>query len=222
MCISKVAKWKYLALFPILYLLASVSCFEHEIKNIHKSVLHEKLIAITDAIDMLAAAVEANPDQALCDHESTIHDSVEYLDGLYQIYGAVYKYTADGKLTLITSRNFETSIFEATDYPKFIEAINAQDSGNIVIGYKPAKQDYRDLYIYFRWMPRYAPQEERFLVVVGVSKYSIVTKIPEQVSSGIRFFAYVTALLNLVMVAVIIRLSVIVRLSKKNKEGCDV
>jgi len=166
---------KYLLLIPFV-LIISFCVIGHLIvvRSSQQSMLMEKYVDVVAKVDMLAAAVDANPERHWEDHEHNIRDSVEFLDRLHQIYAAVYK-PINGVLELISERTFETSIYEPFSYAEFIEAIE-QDSGGLVIGYSPIEQARRDLHIYFRWMPLYAEPGERFLVVAGVSKYSILNK----------------------------------------------
>ena len=174
---------KYLLLLPILFLVAGALFFRFANREIQNALLQEKYVEIVHSVDMLAAAVEANPGRLWQDHERNITDSVEYLDQLYQVYAAAYR-PVDGGFTLITERFYETSPFEPFDFCEFTDAINGQDSGGIVIGYAPEGQAYRELYIYFRWMPLYSQPDERYLVIGGVSVHSVTVSVPQWVSAG--------------------------------------
>jgi hypothetical protein len=192
----KTGRRKYLLLVPIIFLVANAFYFAHATREIENAMLHEKLVEIINATNGLAAAVEGNPDRLWTDHELNIKNSVEFFDNLYQIYGGAYRCTDNG-LELVTYRAYETSPFEPLDYPEFVEAINNNASGNITINYAPEEQEYRDLHLYYRWMPLYSPPNERYLVITGVSKYSIVTKIPHWVSAGQWVSTVFTFLLNM-------------------------
>ena len=132
---------------------------------------------------MLAAVAGEDPAKPWYAHEHNLRESVEYLDNVYQVYAAAYK-QVNGKLYLFTKRNFATSILDPMSYPGFVEAIRSRNSGYYVIGYTPDNQTYRDMHLYFRWMPLYADADKRYLVVSGVSRYSVVTQIPIWVSIG--------------------------------------
>ena len=132
---------------------------------------------------MLAAGVEAEPDRPWYDHEYNIRDAVEYLDNLPQIYAAAFKVVCDEHV-LFTERFAESSPFKPFDYPDFEAAITSQVFDHIVINYTPEGQLNRDLHVYFRWMPLYSGSGEQYLVVVGVSKYSIVSNAYIWLSAG--------------------------------------
>ena len=198
-------KRKYLILIPVVFLLLNALFFQYAVKKINSAVLQEKYVEITDAVDMLAAAVEANPDRVWYEHERNICGSVEYLDSLYQIYCAAYK-PVDGDLTLITERYYETSMFEPLDYPEFIEAIHTRESGGLVIGYTPDNQPHMDLHVYFRWTPLYSAASERYLIIAAVSQHSVVTEIPVWVSAGQWASMAVTFVLNVWLILLIVRM----------------
>jgi hypothetical protein len=177
-------KRKYLLMIPIALMLFSVVYFRLVTHHINTTRLQEKIVEIIHLTDGLAAAVEGNPRRPWHEHDANVINNVEFIDSLYQVYAAAY-WLEDGKLSLITKRNFETSIFEPLDYPDFIAAVNASENGTITIGYTPEDQDYRDLHMYFRWMPLYSPPDERYLVVAGVSKHSLTIALSLWVSIGL-------------------------------------
>ena len=105
----KLTGWrKYLVLSPIVYLLLSSFFFMYASKEIQNSLMQEKYFEIVHAVDMLAAAVEANPDKTWQDHERNIVDSVEYLDRLYQVYAAAFE-PANGELIRIICLKYNKS-----------------------------------------------------------------------------------------------------------------
>jgi len=210
------SKRKYLLLIPIVVLVFNAVYFQYATKEIKAAMLQEKFVEVKNELNMLAAAVEANPERIWLDYEKNIVDSVEFLDMLYQVYGAAYK-LVDGEFSLITERYFETSIFEPLDFPEFIQSILTEESGSIVIGYAPERQNYRELHLYFRWMPIYSPQNERYLVIAGVSELSVVTEIPLLVSIGLWVSTAVTFLLNVWLIILLTRLGYIYDQRKDEK-----
>jgi hypothetical protein len=157
---------------------------------------------------MLAAVVDADLNREWFDHERNIQNSMEFLDRLYQVYGSAYK-IADGQLVLITERFYETSPFEPLEFPEFWDAIFTQESGSLIIGYTPEGQDYRDLHLYFRWMPLYFPADERYLVIAGVSKDSITSTLALWVSIGQWVSMAITFLINAWLITLLARLGYI-------------
>ena len=166
--------WKtYMRLATMLVLAAAALIVPMQIED---AFLRERVATTTDAVDMLAAGVEAFPGRPWYDHELNIRDAVEHLDQLYQVYAAAFKSVGDGGPVQITGRYYETSPFEPYDYSEFAEAASSMERGHIVVNYAPENQGYRDLHLYFRWMPLYSGSGERYLVVTGVSKHSIISR----------------------------------------------
>jgi len=89
---------------------------------------------------------------------------------------------------LVTDRDY-TVIFNPFNYSEFKHLITNQNSGNFIVGFTPDFGENAgkniDTYIYFRWMPHYSPENEQFLVVGAVSKYSIQTQIASWVFTGL-------------------------------------
>jgi hypothetical protein len=198
-------KWsKYLLLIPVIVLLLNAIYNKHVTQRYMEAIMEEKRIEIVNTVDLLAAAVEANEACTWSNHEVNIVHSVEFLDAMYQVYAAAYK-VEDGELALITERTFETSIFDPLDFPEFTQAVSARESGSLSIGYAPEDQSYRDLFVYFRWMPLYSQPGERYLVAAGVSVHSIMTEIPAMVCTGQWVSMAITFVLNAALVILLAR-----------------
>ena len=168
-------------------LLAVVLCVASALtlpKATQAAFLYERVATSSSAMDMLAAGVEAEPGRAWRDHEKNIRDAVEHLDREYQVYAAAFK-LIDGDYEMFTERYVETSPFEPFDFEEFVDAVATADYGKLVIHYKPDRQEARDLHVYFRWIPLYSGRGERYLVVAGVSKHSIISNAHKWLSVGL-------------------------------------
>jgi len=183
MIIHKHPKGRYLLLAPIVFLVLNALFFQHATKEIQNALLYQKYIEIVHATKVLSEAVEADPERPWQDYERSIRNSVEYLDGLYQVYAGAYK-LVDGKLTLFSNRVYETSPFDPLDYEKLREKVFMQDSGYIIVEYLPDYQTNLELHVYFMWMPLHSAQNERYLIITGVSRNSVETTIALWISIG--------------------------------------
>jgi len=196
---------KYLVLAPVIFLILNAMYFMYASNEIQNTLLNEKYIEAVNAVDMLYAAVEADPEHDWVGHELQIRDSIEYFDTLYQIFAAAYK-LVDGKLVLITNRVYETSPLEPLSRDEFLKAVFANEQGSLVIGDKPDNQEHREVHIYYRWMPSYAPTEDKYLIVTGVSNYSVVSVIPFWVSAGQWASMGITFAINIWLILLLVRL----------------
>ena len=221
-------KWRrYLFLLPVLVLILNAIYFKFITDEIKRALLGEKYTEIVNAVDMLGAAAEADADRLWLNHKDSIRDSVEFLDGLYQIYAALYM-CADEQIFLVSDRVYETSPFEPLEYSYFREAVSSRESGSVVIGYAPDGQTHRDMHIYFKWLPLYLPSGERYFVAAGVSSYSVVTSISVWVSAGQWASMAVTFALNVWLILMLSRIGSVddeidgkTDQSSRRGESCD-
>ena len=90
------------------------------------------------------------------------------------------------------------------DYPEFVEAILNNEAGDLVYWYETPQAGGRNVYMTFRWMPTDQDHPERFLVAVGISKYSITTHIPMIFNAAIWIMIFAVTITTLLAFAVII------------------
>jgi len=176
-------RYKYLLLIPIAVLILNVMLLQFALGENDKAMLDEKYISIFRYIEMLGAGVDANPERLAIDHAKNIKDYIESVDKIYQVFAEGYKHTENG-LERFTERFYETSMFEPLDHPEFVEAVEGSECGKIIIGFLPEEQEFRDMHLYFRWMPLYSAKEDQYLAVGGVSKYSITARPSPWVNIG--------------------------------------
>ena len=160
---------------------------------IQSAFLVEKLHTVTDAVNMLAAGIEMDPQKPWFEHEMQIIGSVESLDQLEQVYASAFKIT-DSEPILLTERYYETSPFEPFEYADFVSAITEYEYGHININYAPESQSNRDIHVYYRWMPLYSPVGEQYLVIVGISKHSVLSKAHLWLSVGLWIMVIASAI----------------------------
>ena len=68
--------------------------------------------------------------------------------------------------------------FTILNYPEFLEMVKTNTSGTCIFSYEMKGITYNDLNVYFRWVPSFNENHERFLVVAGISHFAVVTKVP--------------------------------------------
>ena len=122
-------------------------------------------------------------------------DSVSILDNDRMTFGAVYKYNEDDGFVLLSNRtsSYENSYFDPLLSDEFIDdVLHNTDSRNgchsIIIPFKPKMSPNRDMYVSYRWIPSYKMYNS-YLVVTGISKYSLNISIPiiYYISSVVKF-----------------------------------
>jgi hypothetical protein len=204
-------KRKFVILLPLVFLLLNAVFFQYAMRKVQDTILDEKYIEVTRQVEMLATAVDANDSRLWEDHEQNIRASVNYLSHLPMTFAAVYK-PVNGELVLITEKSSTTN-FDPIIYDVFIDAISTQESGSIYIEFVPVDGPNRLIHLYFRHMPNYSSPDEKYLVVAGISRYSLVTSIPAWVSVGQWAGMAITFALNVWLIIMISRVGDISQLS---------
>ena len=137
-------------------------------------------------VDMMAAGIDTDINNTPESHERALQESIKYLDSIPLTFAAAYK-PSQSVFELLTDRDMATN-FDPFTYEAVYKAVLEADSGELVVGFTPSTGStagkYRDMHLYFRWMPEYAEKEQRYLVIVAVSKYSIQ-------SSSMTFVSFV-------------------------------
>ena len=91
------------------------------------------------------------------------------------------------------------------DYPEFVDAVLNNEAGDLVYWYETPQAGGRDVYMTFRWMPTTPDNPDRYLVAVGISRYSITAHIPMIFDAVVWFMMFAVTLTMLFMFYVIIR-----------------
>ena len=165
-------------LFLTVLVLIALSYYNlYSVRVIKSTQLEEKFVEIKNIIDTVAAAINADADTHWTYHERNVIAHTESIDRLEQVYAAAYKYDGES-LVLMTVREYETSPLDPFDFPESDVMFSGAESGRFLIRYKPDFQTERDMHLYYRWMPSYSAPYEKYLVIGGVTEYSIQTQIP--------------------------------------------
>jgi len=92
------------------------------------------------------------------------------------------------------------------EYPVFVDAVQNNGAGDLVYWYETPQAGGRDVYMTYRWMPSDPSHpEERYLVAIAISKYSITTHIPMVFDAVIWVMMFAVTLTLLFMCFVIVR-----------------
>ncbi|MCL2497686.1 MAG: hypothetical protein FWF06_03620 [Symbiobacteriaceae bacterium] len=198
-------RYRYLLLIPICFLVFNALFFHYATGEIHNALIREKFEEVKECLDVLEATLATRAVEEIATYEVSICNAIEYIDRLYQVYAGAYA-LKNNELVPITDRFYETSIFEPLDYPEFVRLISEQEHGEIIIGYTPKQQTYRELCLYFKWLTNH-PEDGRYLTVAGVSEYSVTVGVALWVSVSQWISTAITFILQVWLIALVARLS---------------
>jgi hypothetical protein len=198
-------KLVYILLMLVMLLAANVFYGRIAEREIQDALIMERFNQLVNTLDMLTIATNAAYERGDTDCTGIVRDSMEYVDDLYQVYAAAYIVGENNEMELITYRKFETSIFDPFDYPEFNTLVSQQKTGKIAIGYTPEEQDYRELNIYFSWLPTRPDMASKYLVIAGVSKDSVTTMVSYWGSVGKWATSIIILVLNIIFAVMLAR-----------------
>ena len=212
-------KKKWLLLLPFLFMIVlyvSIQIGENTMENL---LLREKYVAIHNMVDAISASVDVESDvpvEGLLAHSLA---SVACIDELPYVYAAAFT-EFNGDLVLLSERDNATN-FDPLDYDAFMDATSNNPAGELTIGFTPDGLPYRELLMYYKWMPTELP----YLIVIGVSTYSVTTKVPVVMNMSLWLMLFITFVTTAWMIYVVIRQSMRTAKIQKaytafiNKEG---
>jgi len=129
--------------------------------------------------------------------QSLVFD-MEALDQAYMTYAVVF----DQNLNPLSKQTNYMGGFDPLIYASFIQAIHDNNMGDMVVNFTPELGTARDVYLHYRWIPT-GDYKDKFLVVVAISKYTVITQADGWFKAGSVALIAVTAILNIGMVAII-------------------
>ena len=147
--------------------------------------LNEKFLEFHRAIDYPAEQIE---DWLFQGHsweewqpfyEDYLINNIQKMDDEYMIFASIY----NSSLEHIHSRHpsYEDSPVKPFDFPGFKETIQRNNKGDKVYWFETKTVEGRDLYVYFRWTPINADIPDPYLLVVGISKFSVATSMGDTI-----------------------------------------
>ena len=196
---SGVKAW--LLLIPVLVMAViygSIRIGENVVEGL---LLREKFVSIHTMVDAIEWSVNVESPVAVEDLLGHSLASIARIDIEPFVYAAAFTVTDEG-LLLLSERDDMTD-FDPRHYTAFTDAIRDNTSGELTIGFTPEGMPYRDLLMYYKWMPTDLP----YLIVIGVSKYSITTQVPVVMNMSLWLMVIVTFITMLFMWYIIIRQS---------------
>jgi hypothetical protein len=161
------------------------------------ALLEEKFLESKKHLDFLCNhvdnEVEIDLDWGMYHYGDILKLDMEWLDGQYMTYAALF----NEELELLSERSesVEAQPFEpfldkehGAEFTALVRAAanregrDTVENGEYIMRFAPDGAEPRDMYIYFRWVPTDSNLNSRFLVIVAVSEYSVISEINERMS----------------------------------------
>ena len=195
-------KKKWLLLLPFIFIAVLVVTILISTHTMEELLLREKFVAVHNIVDAIAASVNVESDVPVEDLLAHSLASVAHIDELPFVYAAAFT-QVDGELVLLSERDNATD-FNPLDYEAFMQATSDNPVGELTIGFTPEGMDYRDLLMYYKWMPTELP----YLITIGVSKYSVTTHVPMVMNMSLWLMMFITFIVTMWSIYIALRQSV--------------
>ena len=182
---------KYSLLVSLLILIAFTCYFYFALQHMHNVLLSEKFIdkkfeinLICDQADRL---VKADKNWDTYDYKTFLSDLVTHIDSQPSIYAEMF----DKDFYGVSLRIYETEPFDPWEHDSLAEAIRIKDRGEMSVSIKGENWPQ---HFYWRWVPTDKSLQNRFLVIVGASNFSVSSSIECWVIYGIVGLIVVSAI----------------------------
>ena len=194
-----------------LTLVAFCVYFYWAISHTEEMILQEKLTdlrfgadVVCDQIDHLATY---NKDWGVYDYPALLARAVEKVDASEDTYAELFNADLDS----ISERTpfYEGAPFVPAEYPALISAMAVGERGEMTVWFDKPGVIPQDTHLYYRWVPSDTTAEDRLLVLVGASKYSIDNSFSAWITYGAIALILVTAVLITSAVVLLCRLGYI-------------
>ena len=188
---------KWLLLLPVILLICLIILIKISDNVIHQIMLQEKYVSVCDTVNTYGRAANVTNAKTIDAFElHTLREAVESLDRLPYIYGALYRIDEYGELERISGRYAENpahAAFDVHNYAAFVKMANEKQNGHITLRVTDSPLGEHDALIYYRWAPVTLPAQDRYLIVGGVTQFSVVTAIPAVINLSLWAAAFATA-----------------------------
>ena len=205
---------KYLFVAALLILVAFCFYFSYAFKSVEDTLVREKAWEKQQDVNLLCGVVDSlvEIDEAMrysYGYEEVLQFAVQYIEANYT---STFARVFDDNLNPLTPLSPGVGggqKHDPLDYPEFVEAVCNNESGSLVYWYETEQAGGRYIHMYFRWVPTDTSRTSRYLVAVGISKYTIKESIDPKVTYGAVALIIVAAVFIISTVILLCRLGYI-------------
>ena len=185
---------KYFILLPLILTVIGLTIFGNAYKNLEEEKVNQKYQDINRSIDLIAMQIKNMKKE---DNLHVILEQIKYIDLEYMVYAALF----DSNLTLLSERVVANNemLFNPFDNNIFIEAINKNNTGELILPYDNGINKADEMHLYYTWVYT-LDKESKFLLISATSEYSITPYHNPLIIIGIAFITFPLILLQICLV----------------------
>lgn len=135
--------------------------------------------------------------------DGTIIDYMAAYDAEEMTFAAVYRQNGE-TITRQSERtlSYEGSAFDPLNYSEFTDAVRGEsDRGSLELSFTPKGDKERTMYTYWRRSPDPAKYDGEYLLVVAISKYTVLSQLPTTIYFTIYGEAVAVGIMSALMLA---------------------
>jgi len=191
-------KKRYALCSAIPILMGFVGYFYMVFQHFEDSLLRVRLAAVTFEAEHFCNMVDYLVERDGGWEAEKYKEVFVFLVGRMDATSNSYAELLDEQLNKLSERVpvFQSRTFDPREFPDFVNLLLAEDIGNHVILFDPmdGKTAPHDLYLHWRWVPTGKNYENRLLLIVGCTKYSVNTQFAAWIGYGLVALIVVTAM----------------------------
>ena len=169
----------------VLLIMVGFSIFFHDaLKERKAAVLQENVAGRRLLLDLVADSAEERVRLGLGWEEALLIHDVSTIDQAKGTYAELF----DFRLNSLSPRSpsFVGNPFRIENHPGAVSQIMMQDRGDTIVPFaKDANSKPHDLHLYWRWIPSSDGLDRKYVIIIGVSEYSLESGTDDKVSSGV-------------------------------------
>ena len=189
---------KYFIVLAILILVGFALFFRYALSEWENTLVREQAFEKRQDVGLLGqmvdTLVEMDKQAGREDgYEDVLQGAVQYIESNYN---STFAQVFDDQLQPLTALSPGVAggrKHNPLDYPEFVDAVKTSGYGSLTYWYETPQAGGRTVYMTFRWVPTDCSYTTRYLIAVGISKYTIVESISSLVKYGLLALIIVMA-----------------------------
>jgi hypothetical protein len=189
-------KGRYLLAVALVIMLAFGVYFYFAFEHAESRLVEEKYAARIMTTNVLCvtidAFVDAGRDWGVYDYDAILASVAAYIDASGRDASS-YAELFDSSLNSLSERTpyYSPMPFNPHDHPELIEAVLKNEIGHMTIQLEHPG-DPHNIYLYYRWIPTDPTQDNRLLLIAGITKHSVNHHISQGVKYGAAALMVIT------------------------------
>ena len=180
----------------LLIMIGFCAFFYDAFQQWEESLIQENFAGRRTLVDMMADNLDERVRRGMVWEEDILVHAVSLIDEAKGTYAELF----DSRLNSLSPRSpsFHGNPFQIKNHPGVVSQIMMQDRGDAIVPFaKDTASKPHALHLYWRWVPSDKTLENRYVVLLGVSKYSLDAEISNRLIYGTVILLVVTMLNNL-------------------------